>query len=105
METTELNNFYDHLNIHNEWLTNYRRIQPKINQFIEKKKSRKLEIVPKITIIEKTHDINCDEVVQATKTKFSDISSDFISFSSNSTPVYKPIKVRRVVGNPNRKKN
>jgi methyltransferase-like protein len=100
LESTELNDFYEHLNVHNEWLRNYRRIQPNINHVIEKKKSKKIEIEPKITIIEKSQDKKPDINVENMK---NDISSDFISFSNNSTSIYKPIKMRKVLGNPNRK--
>lgn len=104
IESPELNDFYEQMNVHDEWLRNYRRIHPQINVVVAKKKPKKVEISPSVTIIKKSRVINrVDEIVKETTNPFED-TSEFISFSNTSTSIYKPIKVRRVVGDPNRKK-
>lgn len=113
-ESVEFNAFYDHLSVHSEWLENYCRIQKKIDVSNEskrrKKKTKPEENSPTVTIIKKS-DMPSSSQKPSDEMKVSVFDkSDFISFSkdntfasTSATSLYRPIKVKRIIPNSNRK--
>lgn len=120
--SVELDKFYQKLGIHEELLTNYATIESNQDVSIKKKKRKAKEpsIIP-VTLLKKPADnsrafipMDVEEASQPPVAK--PPSTGFIAFSTQSIEesksfaksaanvVYRPIKIKSMIGNPNRKK-
>jgi hypothetical protein len=114
--------FYDQqVGTHPETLKHFLTIQPSIDVSIKTKKSKNLPVaeVP-VILLKKTSNssrsfvpMDVDESPESPSNLAQD-SNDFISFSKHNDaslsvdinsplPLYRPIKIKRIAGNPNRK--
>lgn len=120
---SRLEKFYQQLGIHPELLKHYCTIQKSFDVSINKKKIKKLEVDdPPVILLKKTSassrsfipmDIEESSTQTTQKIKL-ETSDDFISLSkfNSSTnfvsnlqaPLYRPIKIKKILGNPNRAK-
>lgn len=117
-----LESFYDQLGIHSELLRQYLVVKPVQDVSIKKKKKVKAMQETPVVLLTKINESTRSFIPMETDLNESkppaefiltskDISSDFIALSkysdnSNSTlplPLYRPIKIKKVIGNLNRK--
>lgn len=122
-KSVELEEFYNNLDVHKDFLASYLKIETLKDVSIKKKKKRSQVSTPPVELLKRTSDARAfvpmdtepsegrKDVIPVEKS----LSSDFIAFSklnvstarslSNAAPVlYRPIKIKQIAGNPNRKK-
>ena len=115
----ELSEFYKSLGIHSELEKHYRKICPVIDVSVKKKKVKQPQSDgPPVTLLQKPSDNSRSfipmDVEESTQVISKQDSSDFISlskftlsssssFSNPLVPLYRPLKIAKIVGNPNRK--
>lgn len=114
-EVDSLNEFYSRLNIHEELLRIFYKIRPNadVSKVKKKKKPKDEYVIPPIIYLKKSPTSEPAFVPQSTIEKMEfDESSDFISLAKYDAnelekklpfPSYRPLKVKKVVGNLNRK--
>lgn len=116
---TELSEFYKSLNIQTELEKYYRKICPVVDVSVKKKKVKQPPSDgPPVTLLKKPSDNSRSFVPMDAEDSSQAISkqdsSDFISLSkftlssssslsSPLVPLYRPLKIAKIVGNPNRK--
>lgn len=113
----ELSDFYMSLCIHEDLQKNYHTTRPVTDVSIKKRKQKQTpDRGPPVTLLRKSPGNSRSfvpmDVEQSTQPEITD-SSDFISLSkfninssslkNSSVPLYRPIKLAKVAGNPNRK--
>lgn len=115
-DSSLLSEFYNHLGIHQELLKHYCTVQPTIDVSIKRKKVVKPSIESPVVLLKKPSDASrafAPMEVEDSSPVQSPISqsSDFISLSkfsvssSSSTPApYRPLKIKKMIGNSNRKR-
>lgn len=113
-ETTKFDDFYKLLAIHPELLKNYRTIEPNTNVSTKKKgKVKGTNDGPAVTLLKKLSDssrgftpMDIDKPSsQPDSTGFISFSKvkDNSSFTASPAPIYRPVKIMKAMGNPNRK--
>lgn len=123
-KATELEELYRNFDVHKDLLTNYLKIDNSKDVSIKKKKKLSHTPAPApVVLLRKTADTRAFvpmdtepcEGQQNASSGVEALSSDFIAFSklnvstarslSNAAPLlYRPIKIKQIAGNPNRKK-
>lgn len=111
MKSPEVKSFYDELAMHSTLLKHYYTVKPSINVSLKKKKTKSADEPHPVTLLTKPSDSSRAFIPMdlATPAKPSKPTNDFIAFSKevNTLPepsLYRPIMIRKIVGNPKRKK-
>lgn len=122
-KSVDLEVFYKNLDVHKDLLANYLKIENSKDVSVKKKKRSKVSTPAPFVLLRRTSDSRTfvpmdteqSEGRQNVSQGGNSHSSDFIAFSklnvstarslSNTAPVlYRPIKIKQIAGNPNRKK-
>lgn len=124
-KTAELDEFYGNLDVHKDFLSNYLKIEKSKDVSVKRKKKRSTaSTAAPVVLLRKIADTRAfvpmdtepSEGQPNTASGVEALSSDFIAFSklnvstarslSKAPPVlYRPIKIKQIAGNPNRKKS
>lgn len=119
LKTVEIANWYHQMNLHAQLLKNYYTIKPEKRVSVKKKKREQTPVSPQIVRLPKSTDGRkafipfSDESQLQQQKEEKDESYGFISlkkFSDNfvlesSVPLYRPIKIKKTMGNLNRRNN
>lgn len=119
VKESKVEEFYSELSIHSTLLEHYYSIKPSTDVTVKRKKKILLiDDTPPVILLKKPFDSSRSFVPMETdepSTTVKQDSGDFISFSKSTdnnkslnattpTPLYRPIMIKKVVGNPNRVK-
>lgn len=123
-KSEDLEVFYRNLDVHRDLLANYLKIENQKDVSVKKKRRSQLSAPAPVVLLSRTSDMRAftpmdtetSDGRQNVISKDEALSSNFIAFSklnvstarslSTAAPVlYRPIKIKQIAGNPNRKKS
>lgn len=107
--------FYQSLSLHSDFLNYYYSIRPLVDVSIKKKRTKQISDEPPILLLRKPSNDSRSfipmDAIESTEPDDKDDSPGFISLSKYSAPsllnkpapLYRPMKIAKIVGNSNRK--